>query len=244
MAGLVYLCLEAAPGYISSRSFRPPSTSSNHRISSEHSSPSLSQRGLEFSTSPVALAAIPSSTKTLEVYFLLAALRISTTLQPGSSLFPPSLTFFTFSLSEALDLELSTVPVSSPCPPHWLQSPPLRSTLEVYSLLAALHISTTLLRLDSTHDRRLMNSIDHRIVRLHRRRSIELDRPRIPLQNLLPPSSPSLLLVSLLVADILPTIQTSWACTGSLALLSKFQRRTLLISSKMFSKNAPTPIEY
>jgi hypothetical protein len=45
----------------------------------------------------------------------------------------------------------------------------LRSTLEVNSLLAALYISTTSLQLDSSHDYRLMNSIDYRIVRLRRR---------------------------------------------------------------------------
>jgi hypothetical protein len=33
MADLVPLCHEAAPGYISSRSFRPPSTFSNHHTS-------------------------------------------------------------------------------------------------------------------------------------------------------------------------------------------------------------------
>jgi hypothetical protein len=37
MAGLVCLCLKAALGYISSRSFHPPSTSCNHYISFKHS---------------------------------------------------------------------------------------------------------------------------------------------------------------------------------------------------------------
>ena len=188
------------------------------------------------------MAAIPSFTKTLQVYFLLAALYIcTTTLQLGSTLIPPSPTFFTFFLSKALDLEHSTVPLSSPCPRHWLRSP-LRSTLEVYALLAAIHISTTPLQLDSSHDRRLMNSIDHYIVRLRRRRSIILDRPRIPLRNLLPPLPPS-------------SLSHSWRRTPSLPLRllgpvqdhglpSKCQWRALSTSSRMFSKNVPTPIEY
>jgi hypothetical protein len=196
MEGLICLCLEAAPGYISlavSAHARPPATIASplHTLSyTISSSPSLEL------SSPAALAAIPSFTKTFQVYFLLAALHIcTTTLQFGSTLIPPSSTF-TFFLSKALDLEHSTIPVSSPCPRHWLRSPPLRSTLEVYSLLAAICISTTPLQLDSRHDCRLMNSIDHHIVRLRRRRSIVLDRPRIPHRNLLrplPSSSPSLL---------------------------------------------------
>jgi hypothetical protein len=53
-----------------------------------------------------------------------------------------------------------------------------------------------------------MNSIDYRIVRLRRRQAIGLDRPCIPLQNLLPPSSPVLSL-SLLAANILAVSETS-----------------------------------
>lgn len=37
-------------------------------------------------------------------------------------------------------LQLSTVSVSSPLSRHWLRSHPLQNTLEVYSLLTALHI--------------------------------------------------------------------------------------------------------
>jgi hypothetical protein len=90
MARLVYLCLAAARGYISSRSFHLPSTSSNYRISFAHSFPhcslfTFSLRGFEFSTSPVALAAIPSSAKALEVCYLSNVLHISTTtMQLGS----------------------------------------------------------------------------------------------------------------------------------------------------------------
>jgi hypothetical protein len=150
MAGLVCLYLKAAPGYISSRSFRLPSTSSIH-WSPLHTLfyTILSSPSLKLLTSPMALATIPSFMKTLQVYFLLAILHIyTTTLQLGSILIPPLPTFFTLFLSKALDLEHSIVPMSSPCPQHWLQSPPLQSTLKVYSLLAAFHISTTPLQLD------------------------------------------------------------------------------------------------
>jgi hypothetical protein len=128
MAGLVCLCLKAAPGYINSRGFCSPLTFSNYCISFEHSFLHCHLLSLELSTSPAALAAIPSSTKTFPVYFLLAALLR---------------TFFTLFLSKALDLELLTVPVSSPYPRHWLRSPPLQSTLKVYSLLIVIHIFST-----------------------------------------------------------------------------------------------------
>ena len=42
MADLTCLCLEAAPGYMSSRSFHLPSSSSNYRISFQHSFPHYS----------------------------------------------------------------------------------------------------------------------------------------------------------------------------------------------------------
>ena len=81
MADLICLCLAAAPSYISSRSFYLPSTSNNYRISLGHSFLfplyPLSLRGFEFSTSPVALAAIPSYIKALEVCCLLNVLHIS-----------------------------------------------------------------------------------------------------------------------------------------------------------------------
>ncbi len=91
MADLVYLCPIATPSYISSRSFHPPSTSSNYRISLRHSLLTLfplhllSLRSFEFSTSPIALAAIPLFAKALEVRYLLNVLHISTTtIQLGS----------------------------------------------------------------------------------------------------------------------------------------------------------------
>src|SRR6266536_2642405 len=132
MAGLVRLCLKAAPGYISSRSFHPPSTSSNHRISLNTlfhiapSSPSLSHSRRV----PWPWLRFPPTRNSQRLFS--PSLRISTTLQLSSSLIPPSLSF---------------------TPRHRLRSPLLRSTLEVYPLLAALHISTTPLQLDSSHDR-------------------------------------------------------------------------------------------
>jgi hypothetical protein len=74
IANLVYLCFIAALSYISSRSFYLPFTFSNYRISLRHSLltpfPLLSFRGFEFSTSPLALAAILSFAKALEVCYL------------------------------------------------------------------------------------------------------------------------------------------------------------------------------
>jgi hypothetical protein len=212
MARLVYLCLKAALSYISlvvSVYPRPLKTIASPLYTLFYTIPS--SPSLELSTSPVALAAIPSFTKTLQVYFLLAALHIcTTTLQFGSTLVPPSPTFFTFFLSEALDLEHSTVPVSSPCPRHWLQSPSLQSTLEVYSLLAAIHISTTPLQLDSSHDGRLMNSIDYCIVYYvkHQTRSIPYPSSKPP------PSLLSLTPRLTLGGGHLAAIETSWACIG------------------------------
>jgi hypothetical protein len=107
MADLVCFCLAAAPGYISSRSFHPPSTSSNHRISLGHSFPILfslhllSLRGFEFSTSPVALAAIPSSAKALEVRCLSNVLHISTTPVQLGSLISFSFTYFLLTLDSS-----------------------------------------------------------------------------------------------------------------------------------------------
>jgi hypothetical protein len=86
MADPVCLCLAAASGYISSRSFHLPSTSSNYYISLGHSFLILfslylfSLRGFEFLTSPVALAMIPSSAKALELRYLSSVLHISTTI--------------------------------------------------------------------------------------------------------------------------------------------------------------------
>jgi hypothetical protein len=204
MEGLVCLCLEAAPGYISlavSAHPRPPATIASPLHTLFHTVPS--SPSLELSTSPVALGAVPSFTKTLQVYFLLAALHNCTTTLPfGSALIPPSPTSFTFFLSKALDLEHSTVPVSSPCPRHLLRSPPLRSTLEVYSLLAAIlaaiHISTTRLQLDALH-----TTVDSQ-TRSTIISSGYVDAEAlysIPLRNL---SSPSLLLVSLLAPSLSP----------------------------------------
>jgi hypothetical protein len=91
IADLVYLCLAATLSYISSYSYHPPSTSSNYRISLGHSFLTLfplhllSLKGFEFSTSPVALTAIPSFIKALEVRYLLNVFHISTTtMQLGS----------------------------------------------------------------------------------------------------------------------------------------------------------------
>ncbi|KAH8799422.1 hypothetical protein F5884DRAFT_811932 [Xylogone sp. PMI_703] len=188
MAGLVCLCLEAAPGYISlavSAHPRPAVTIASPLHALFHTVPS--SPSLELSTSPVALAAIPSFTKTFQVYFLLAALYVcTTTLQLGSLFIPPSpthlhsLSFFrrfrTLNsrqfpcLLPALDIDYDLLLCEAPSrlilssPPSTFPPPPLQ--------------------LDSSHDRRLMNSIDHYIVRL---RPYVLDRPRIPLRNLLPP---------------------------------------------------------
>jgi len=52
----------------------------------------------------------------------------------------------------------------------------------------------------SSYDLRLTNSIDHYIVRLRRRRSIVLDRPRILFET----SSPFLLFLSLLARSLSP----------------------------------------
>jgi hypothetical protein len=85
MVDLVCFCLMAAPGYISSRSFYLPSTSSNYYISLGHSFLTLfslyllSLRGFKFSISSVALAIILLFAKALEVCYLLNVLYISTT---------------------------------------------------------------------------------------------------------------------------------------------------------------------
>ncbi|KAF4633412.1 hypothetical protein G7Y89_g4704 [Cudoniella acicularis] len=132
MAGLVRL--EAAPGYISSRSFRLPSTFKDSN-----------------STSPVVLATIPSCAKALEVCCLSDVLPISTT---------------TFRRSPYLAINYD---------------PPLRSTLEVYSPRHPLYLHHPL-HLDSSHNRRLINSTDHRIVRLrqHRDRCLRFLTTRYP----------------------------------------------------------------
>jgi len=104
IAGLVYLCLEATPGYISSRSFRLPSTSSNYRISFEHSFPHCSLFTFSLSYSrrvpwPWLRFPPPRNSQSL----LSPSLRISTTPQLGFYI-PPSLTFAPLSLSLSEDL--------------------------------------------------------------------------------------------------------------------------------------------
>ncbi|KAH6698114.1 hypothetical protein BKA61DRAFT_246408 [Leptodontidium sp. MPI-SDFR-AT-0119] len=67
MAGLVCLCLEAAPGYISlavSAHPRPPPTIASPLHTPFHTV--LSSPSLELSTTPVTVAAILSFTKTLQ----------------------------------------------------------------------------------------------------------------------------------------------------------------------------------
>jgi len=122
-----------------SRSFRPPSTSSNRRISRTlDESRGLGCDSLLHEDS----LSLFSPRYPLHLYYHFA-IRLYT-----YSSFAHLLTFF---LSNALDLEHSTVLMSSPRPRHLLRPPPLQRTLEVYSLLAVIHISTTRLQLDALH---------------------------------------------------------------------------------------------
>ena len=174
---LVCLCLAAAPGYISSRSFHPPSTSSNYCISFAYSFStlfplhflSLSHRGFEFSSSPVALAAIPSSAKALEVCCLSNVLHNSTiTIQLGSFTLSP-FTYLLLTLDSSgilLTFAINYNPLLYKAPSKFiLSSPPF--ILQFFTQLSTLH-TTLHTTVDSSHTCRLINSINYRLVKLRR----------------------------------------------------------------------------
>jgi hypothetical protein len=105
IANLVYLCFIAALSYISSRSFYLPFTSSNYYISLTHSLlilfPLLSLKGFEFSTSPLALAAILSFAKALEVCYLSNASTSLLLLYNSVSFTLSSFTYFPLTLNSS-----------------------------------------------------------------------------------------------------------------------------------------------
>lgn len=135
----------------------------------------------------MALAAIPSSAKALEVCCLSNVLHISTTIVQLGSFTSSSFTHLLLTLDSSGVLPTFAIdydPLLYEAPSKFiLSSPP--SIPQFFTRLSTLHstLHTTLYTaVDSSHTRRLMNSIDHRIARLrrHRDRCLRLLTTRHP----------------------------------------------------------------
>jgi hypothetical protein len=175
MAKLVCLSLAAAPGYISSRGFYPPSTSSNHRTSFAHSFPHCSLFTFFLSEA--------SNSRQVSWPWLrsprLQGPRSSLSLKRPPHLHYQGATRFFYLISFThllLTLDSSGIvltfaidydPLLYEAPSKFiLFSPPsITQFLRPSTLHTTLHTTV-----DSSHTRRHMNSIDHRIVRLRRHR--------------------------------------------------------------------------